>query len=310
MIEGAPVYSSLKLSHNQRLDAVVYSGSSAGTNASTFALMSRQKLTGTWEVEQRTLPKSMIVSNIIGCGQYVYISGYLSSNSESFYTYFINLESDSSELIELSGYITQSSSDSIRIIARTSDAKLYVLEGTQVFVIENVNASCFWDQGNNNILCSHGEDSQSMALINYNRLHNLQINKLVDEFNNTCLFDFKNIVKVTQAGNQYFFNHNFEDYSLSGNVKNFTQSSGNDLIILKSGFTAFNTLENISVIGDIAGHFEFPLGARNITFGDTLSECSFANLSHIITNHNAKWIIGDHNSLTLSEFNTDSIFST
>jgi len=117
-----------------------------------------------WTAEQFNLPGEMnvngiVATNVISCGGNVYVSGKDPDKATTVRTFIINLTTNSAQRVELPSNITHSSSDGIRVLAKTEDQSMYILEDVNAYQFDGVKARAFWDKGNDTILCAYGEES-------------------------------------------------------------------------------------------------------------------------------------------------------
>lgn len=297
------VYSKSSIQYISKLQACVYAPIGIETSSIyKISIVGNSIVTSTLNLTQAT-----VISNMTCAGSLLYVSGYKSGNSSTVYTDLINLETNEVQSLTVPGYIISSVVDGTRVIACTSTNKLIILEGTRVITIDGIEVTGIYSN-DESLLCQIvGNDS--LNVLDYTIQHSLQITKLTDEFSNSCVFDFKNLLKSDNGNLVYFFDKNGSDYSLTGNVERCTQQ-GKTSALIDSFLSLGGDLIECSIIGDVQGCQSFINGAKYTTISDIQHDCNFGGLSTTLTNSHSKWINSVDDTIVVSDLNLDTRYIT
>lgn len=299
--DPGPTYINTKVIYDLNTESFLYSGAASesyGTLTPTTTIQKVKPLKdGTFDVNQINLTTERVVSCLDTRADQLYV--FSGKNFE-----VINLLTGNTITGTLSYNVNNSCNFYSKLIIFGSN-KSSLMYGTEAIDLQP-EVDCVLPITDDLFLLSN--TSEAVLYLGYvNFLTGIQVIELTDEFNNTCYFDFKNIIRDGSEQSKYFFDRFGEDQSLTGKIINFKQLDNNQLLLKLMQLKSVNYLQDCSVLQSTVGD----VTTSNIMKCVSIKDVSHCNLSSLdLSNSKDKELWESNGTIYLKEACGDILYYT
>lgn len=299
--EPGPTYVNTHLIYDPNTESFLYSGAASQSYGTLIATTTIQKVKplkdGTFDASQINLTTERVVSCLDVRADQLYV--FSGANLE-----IINLFTGDTKTDTLRHDVNNSCNFYSKLITFGSDKSSLIYGTKEVDLYPYVN--CVVPITGDLFLLSNVSESV-LYLGSVNFLTGVQIIELTDEFDNTCHFDFKNIVRDGSEQSKYFFDRLGEDQSLTGKVVNFKQLDNNQLLLKLTQLKSIDYLQDCSILQSTLGD----VTASHIMKCVSIKDIPLCDLSSLdLSNSKDKELWESNGTVYLQEVCGDTLYYT